>query len=974
MRKLALKSDPEEEEEALFASDEDDKLTQSGWTTMLQVLSVFGRGGKGQLGVGPVESVFSPIEMTISRWSSESFEPVQAGIATVALGLRHTIVVLDDEKSTTYVWGDNKFGQLGHTGSFGVALHVPSTLYLPNRLRVIKVVAGVAHSVFLSEEGCVYTVGDGSQGQLGQRHVVSALRPRPVQSRRLRKHRVVDIASGAFHVVAVTDTRDVWAWGRGHTLLRGDPLGLGMRKNVFSPQRVKHLERAFAVSASCGERHTLFLDASNRVWCTGDNESGQLGLGDLLPRIVPTLLDLSFLDRVGRGPEARDSAGIGRGSLTIDKISCGGAHSAMERLNKIYAYQRLFQRFDTDGNNKMDAIELKDLFAAHGRYLNILEADKVIDEIDQDENHVIGENEFIDWMLDMRNINKRPGNFLMNVAYSIFYKERPKPSVGTWGINAFRSAFLNECKDLGAEVPPTKTLNRWFKSSNKSLRWGILLFDGVPHLSNETATALVRAIREVPIVQKIDLRATQVSAATVHAFLELVRYQHDHMTLHNRNCVKCDYRMKFTRAYRRGVLHEFLPCVRCAYPTARPSHAVHQIYFRRDIEKTCVLEIAKHDIVARVRISSNRQFRTVDAASRLCTLDEAPAYTLEDFRSDYEDIIDEYGHTHFQLPRKVGRAASDESAKNSTQRRQILTTCCVPSFISLRQNDGHVLKNASKESDESDVEEGQDREEMLDVMTTKNMLERVVGMRKIPKRMSAFRLLGAKRVEIKYVLSQVHLSDEQLGAKSERERSRVLKLLDDFLDRWTVSSDVANDYRDTAERNMHRVSAHFDTVNRMMRVAEVRCGSLHTVVRTQGGEVWTCGQYDGGQLGRGKLHETMVSMYKDAQREAHAEVEAKWHVEALEIHRKKTEDASLLTTMHQERASRLASRKGSIGRDVDRGSKGYVLDFQGQVRAIERENEEDPAEGPSSHTTKEAFKLELLSDDDEMRDINECDG
>lgn len=122
-------------------------------------LWVFGRGGCGQLGLGKIDAVGEPECMTLARWTSKTQEAIQARVVYVAVGYRHTLVQLEDK---IYVWGDNRFGQLGHEPSSGTILCVPSTLYLPPSIKVRKVVTGAVHSVILSMRGAVYTFGDGT--------------------------------------------------------------------------------------------------------------------------------------------------------------------------------------------------------------------------------------------------------------------------------------------------------------------------------------------------------------------------------------------------------------------------------------------------------------------------------------------------------------------------------------------------------------------------------------------------------------------------------------------------------------------------------------------------------------------------------------------------------------------------------------------------------------------------------------------
>lgn len=41
------------------------------------------------------------------------------------------------------------------------------------------------------------------------------------------------------------------------------------------------------IKIACGRQHVLALDAKGRVWCWGNNDKGQLGLGVHGPKEIP---------------------------------------------------------------------------------------------------------------------------------------------------------------------------------------------------------------------------------------------------------------------------------------------------------------------------------------------------------------------------------------------------------------------------------------------------------------------------------------------------------------------------------------------------------------------------------------------------------------------------------------------------------------------------------------------------------------
>ena len=75
---------------------------------------------------------------------------------------------------------------------------------------------------------------------------------------------------------------DVYAFGWN---IYGD-LGLGDMDTRYIPTKIENLSNVKAIAA--GEHHTLILLENGDVYASGVNLSGQLGLGDLENRNVPT--------------------------------------------------------------------------------------------------------------------------------------------------------------------------------------------------------------------------------------------------------------------------------------------------------------------------------------------------------------------------------------------------------------------------------------------------------------------------------------------------------------------------------------------------------------------------------------------------------------------------------------------------------------------------------------------------------------
>ena len=150
------------------------------------------------------------------------------------------------------------------------------------------VAAGGRHTVVLSEAGHVFTWGKGSDGQLGHGDREDQWAPRQVEAGRFGGDKVVFVAAGGFHTVAVT------AGGRLYTCGENGNGQLGHGDRV--DRRVRRWwGRAFGrvVMAACGDDHTLVVTQDGALWACGRGLYGELGLNDRRNRLR--------FERVGAG-------------------------------------------------------------------------------------------------------------------------------------------------------------------------------------------------------------------------------------------------------------------------------------------------------------------------------------------------------------------------------------------------------------------------------------------------------------------------------------------------------------------------------------------------------------------------------------------------------------------------------------------------------------------------------------------------
>jgi len=233
----------------------------------------WGSNSHGQLGDGSMADSHVPVPVSL---------PHGTVITALAAGGGHSLAVT--AAGQVLAWGDNEYGQLGN-GSTRDS-DVPVRVRLPRGARVVAVHASYNYSIALTAGGHVLTWGYNGSGQLGNGyHTASDV---PTRVRLPKGTTVRAIATGGFDGLALTTAGHLLAWGDN----RYGQLGVGTRGSSDVPLRVKLPAGTKVVAIAGGSQHTLALTSSGRVLAWGWNVYGQLGDGTTRDRHVPVRVRL----------------------------------------------------------------------------------------------------------------------------------------------------------------------------------------------------------------------------------------------------------------------------------------------------------------------------------------------------------------------------------------------------------------------------------------------------------------------------------------------------------------------------------------------------------------------------------------------------------------------------------------------------------------------------------------------------------
>jgi len=215
-------------------------------------------------------------------------------ISAIACGFSHTLFLTNDGK--VYSCGANGSGQLGRTGTTTTPQPI-STLNSFTSFTISAIACGSSHTVFLTNDGKVYSCGSNSSGQLGR--TVDEANPQGTPSiiSALNLYTISAIACGSSHTLFLTNDGKVYSCGSHSSGKLG--LGISITTPQPTPQPISTLNSftSFTISAiACGSSHTVFLTNDGKVYSCGSNSSGQLGrtVDEANPQGTPSIISTSF--------------------------------------------------------------------------------------------------------------------------------------------------------------------------------------------------------------------------------------------------------------------------------------------------------------------------------------------------------------------------------------------------------------------------------------------------------------------------------------------------------------------------------------------------------------------------------------------------------------------------------------------------------------------------------------------------------
>ncbi|CAG9330535.1 unnamed protein product [Blepharisma stoltei] len=171
----------------------------------------------------------------------------------------------------------------------------PVARRIPRLKNIKKISTGYDHLVALDNEGHCWSMGDDTFGQCGQSFLnrttnapyLSLRYPNPMMIYNI-EGKVIDIACGKQHTIALLEDGSVLGWGRNHKQQFGlflESDNKTAKQVIYLPTEVNGSSDKKIVKIAAGDYFSLYVaetrTGEEEVYATGLNSRGQLGLGFL---------------------------------------------------------------------------------------------------------------------------------------------------------------------------------------------------------------------------------------------------------------------------------------------------------------------------------------------------------------------------------------------------------------------------------------------------------------------------------------------------------------------------------------------------------------------------------------------------------------------------------------------------------------------------------------------------------------------
>ena len=215
------------------------------------------------------------IEGTISGTLEPTEEVPTVAPELFSAGATHFLLV-NPSDGRLYAFGWNNYGEAAGTGG-SKDNHYQGLVGGLEGAEIVAAAAGRFFSLALDKNGCLWRWGNNYYYQLGDGTNSMNENPRKFPASAFDGKKIVSVAAGSEHALALDEAGNVWQWGRpwskGYKFQRSN----SSCEAVKRPARVKGSNLPKFTLISAGHNSSFAVDDAGIVWAWGDQYQGRLG-------------------------------------------------------------------------------------------------------------------------------------------------------------------------------------------------------------------------------------------------------------------------------------------------------------------------------------------------------------------------------------------------------------------------------------------------------------------------------------------------------------------------------------------------------------------------------------------------------------------------------------------------------------------------------------------------------------------------
>ena len=268
----------------------------------------------------PLEIILKPVPINIGLKFPET------NVVRLSAGRAHLAVVTD--KEGVFLLGSNVYGQCGREiftdDELQGSCMVNNIINLGNE-EIIDVCCGQDHTLFLTNDGKVWSCGWGADGQTGQGHTNICYIPALVRGD-IENEKIVKVVGQSDCILALNCHGEVFGWGSSEYGQINENKNIQQLNSPCKLQRVKNIGKIIDIAA--GGSFCMALNESGDVFVWG---FGILGCGPELQKTTePVQIPRTLFGCNNFQPDTR-----------VCSIFCGLSHlAAINNYNQLYTWGR----------------------------------------------------------------------------------------------------------------------------------------------------------------------------------------------------------------------------------------------------------------------------------------------------------------------------------------------------------------------------------------------------------------------------------------------------------------------------------------------------------------------------------------------------------------------------------------------------------------------------------------------------------